>query len=129
MPTFAEAEAALKARGYTDANVEEKLAQDILLAAFARSGYRAQLAIKGGVVMAALSGDIRRTTLDLDVDFVRRSIDNDSIRALVRDLDGGVEGISVSLVGYIVELRQQDYRGKRVFLSLQDETGDTIQPK
>lgn len=27
MPTFAEAEAALKARGYTDANVEEKLAQ------------------------------------------------------------------------------------------------------
>ena len=129
MPTFAEAEAALKARGYTDANVEEKLAQDILLAAFARSGHRAQLAIKGGVVMAALSGDIRRTTLDLDVDFVRRSIDDDSIRALVRDLDGGVEGVSVSLVGDIVELRQQDYRGKRVFLSLQDAAGDTIQAK
>ena len=128
MPTFAEAEAALKARGYTDANVEEKLAQDILLAAFARSGRRAQLAIKGGVVMAALTGDIRRTTLDLDVDFVHRSIDDDSIRELVRDLDG-VAGVAIDLVGDIVELRQQDYRGKRVFLSLRDETGDTIQAK
>lgn len=36
MIVFAEATAALKARGYTDANVEEKLSQDVLLDALSR---------------------------------------------------------------------------------------------
>lgn len=39
MIVFAEATAALKARGYTDANVEEKLAQDVLLDALSRSNW------------------------------------------------------------------------------------------
>lgn len=114
MIVFAEATAALKARGYTDANVEEKLAQDVLLDALSRSGFRENVTVKGGFVMANLTGDIRRTTLDIDVDFVRYGIDDESIRAFVRSLDRP-DGVSVSVVGDIVELRQQDYRGKDVF--------------
>lgn len=128
MIVFAEATAALKARGYTDANVEAKLAQDVLLDALSRSGFRENVTVKGGVVMANLTGDIRRTTLDIDVDFVRYGIDDESIRAFVRDLDSP-DGVSVSIVGDIVELRQQDYKGKRVFLELRDGTGATLQTK
>lgn len=75
MTDFASATVALKALGYTDANVEEKLAQDILLDALSRSPLRGRVTVKGGVVMANLTGDIRRTTLDIDLDFVRFGLD------------------------------------------------------
>lgn len=128
MTDFASATVALKDLGYTDANVEEKLAQDILLDALSHSPLRARATVKGGVVMANLTGDIRRTTLDIDLDFVRFGLDEASIRSFVRSLNRQ-DGVVMSIVGDIVELRQQDYRGRRVFLELRDSMGSTLQAK
>ena len=35
--------------------------------------------IKGGVVMRSITNDVRRTTQDMDIDFIRCSLSNDSI--------------------------------------------------
>ena len=125
---FVETIAALKRAGYPDSRVEEKLAQDIVLKAIGESGLRAQITIKGGVVMAALTKDIRRTTLDLDIDFVRYSLSDESIDEMVRRMNC-LSGITIRRVGDIVGLKQPDYFGKRIYLSLQDEAGYALQYK
>jgi len=61
MKSFNETITALLASGYSEANVEEKLAQDIVLKAISQSGLRANITVKGGVVMATMTNDIRRT--------------------------------------------------------------------
>ena len=73
MKPFVETIAELLASGYTEANVEEKLAQDIMLKALSECGLKAQVTVKGGVVMATLTRDIRRTTMDLGIDLIRHS--------------------------------------------------------
>ena len=118
----------LLAAGYSEVNVEEKLAQDIVLKALSESGLRANVTIKGGVVMATLTNDIRRTTMDLDIDFIRYSLADESIDALVAKMNC-IEGVSITRVGDIQELRHQDYSGKRIFLSLTDADGYSLQYK
>ena len=71
MISFAEKIAALKDEGYADAPARAKLAHDILLKAMEKCGFARNITIKGGVVMSSLTGDIRRATMDMDVDFVR----------------------------------------------------------
>lgn len=128
MKGFNETIAELLSSGYSEVNVEEKLAQDIVLKAISESGLRANITIKGGVVMATLTKDIRRTTMDLDIDFVRYSLGDDAIEEMIRRLNC-IEGVTISRVGDIVELKQQEYSGKRVYLSLQDREGYAIQYK
>ena len=128
MIDFNEAIRGLLSKGYGEENVEEKLAQDILLKALSDCGLKEHVTIKGGVVMANLTNDIRRTTMDLDVDLVRYSIEDGSIRSLVERMNC-IEGVTISLVGEIIELKQQEYHGKRVFLSLQDGQGNTVDGK
>lgn len=79
MVDFKTAMQGLLTRGYGDENVEERLAQEILLKALADCGLRENVTIKGGVVMANLTRDVRRTTLDLDIDLVRYSIDDSAV--------------------------------------------------
>lgn len=128
MKSFNETIAELLAAGYSEVNVEEKLAQDIVLKAIAESGLRANITIKGGVVMATLTKDIRRTTMDLDIDLVRYSLGDDAIDEMIRRMNC-IDGVVISRVGDIVELKQQDYSGKRVYLALKDREGYAIQYK
>lgn len=128
MVNFQDAIQVLLAKGYNEDNVEEKLAQDIILQALYGCGFREHVAVKGGVVMANLTQDIRRTTMDVDIDFIRFSLEDENVKVLVEHMNC-VEGVSISLVGDIIELRQHDYRGKRVFLSIQDSFGNTIEGK
>ena len=74
MISFAEGIAALEAVGYANAPAMAKLAHDIVLKAMEKSGFARNVTIKGGVVMSSLTGDIRRATMDMDVDFVRYGI-------------------------------------------------------
>lgn len=128
MQSFNQTIATLLAEGYTEVNVEEKLAQDIVLKAIAQSGLKANMTVKGGVVMATLTHDIRRTTMDLDIDFIRYSLADASIDAMVERLNC-VEGVTITRVGDIQELKHQDYSGKRILLSLRDIEGFVIQYK
>lgn len=64
----------IKASGYNELNAQSKLGQDIILKAISDSGMARNATIKGGVVMRSISGDARRATQDLDLDFIRYSI-------------------------------------------------------
>ena len=69
----------IKSQGYSENDAGSKLGQDIVLKAIADSGMARNATIKGGVVMRSISGDSRRATQDLDLDFIRYSISDESI--------------------------------------------------
>ena len=78
--------------------------------------------------MRSISGNARRTTQDLDLDFIRCSISDESIRRFIEKLNC-IEGLTIRLEGNIQELNHQDYKGKRVFISVTDEEKNTISLK
>ncbi len=118
----------IKASGYSEQNAQSKLGQDIVLKAIADSGMARNATIKGGVVMRSISGNARRATQDLDLDFIKYSISDDSIRRFVEKLNC-IDGLTIKMEGKIVELNHQDYKGKRIFISITDSEETTISLK
>ena len=70
--------------GYGDTNAQAKVCQDIILKAIAASALSRKVTIKGGVVMRSKTGNIRRATQDLDIDFIRYSLSDDATDAFVQ---------------------------------------------
>lgn len=118
----------LCAEGYNEANAEARLCQDILLRAISESSFNRNITIKGGVVMRNLSHSARRATQDIDLDFIRYSISDDSIRLFIERLNQ-IEGLSITLEMPIKELKHQDYFGKRVYVRISDEYEYQIEGK
>lgn len=79
--------------------------------------------VKGGVVMQQVSGDVRRATRDVDLDFVRYPMTVEGIRAFLHALCQSGSGVALEMVGPIVDLKHQDYHGKRVNLRISDCNG------
>ena len=117
--TFAEQLLELKSAGYRLPDAQAKVAHDAVLYAMYKCGFKKNGTIKGGVVMCEITKDVRRTTMDLDMDFIGYSISDRSIRRFVDRL-AKASGFSISIFGTIAELKQDDYRGKRMFLSVSD---------
>lgn len=118
----------LKREGFSEANAESKICQDIVLLAISKSGMCKNATIKGGVVMRSLSKDARRATRDLDLDFIRYSISDDSIRGFIERLNC-LESLSLYMDGTIIELNHQDYKGKRINLNVEDIEGTILSLK
>ena len=78
--------------------------------------------------MRSISNDSRRATQDLDIDFIRYSLSDESINNFIQKLDC-LDGIHIRQTGDITELKQQDYHGKRVYVIISDDTGDSIESK
>ena len=114
--------------GYTGANLTAKVCQDIVLKAIAESNLNRNVTIKGGVVMREITGDVRRATQDMDIDFIRYSLSDQSIDAFIDKLNV-IEGVTFARVGEITELSQQDYHGKRIFVNVTDNEGVSVQSK
>ena len=108
--------------GYKRLAAQAKVAHDVILLAMHRSGFKAKSTIKGGVVMSSITRDIRRATMDMDIDFVHHSISKRSIESFVRGLNRTLPGIDVAIVGPIADLKHEDYRGKRIFVTIADGT-------
>ena len=66
--------------GYGDANAQAKVCQDLILKAIATSSLNRNVTIKGGVVMREKTGNVRRATQDLDLDFIRYSLSDAFIK-------------------------------------------------
>ena len=113
MISFAAKIAALEVKGYANTAARAKLAHDIVLKAMETCGFAKNVTIKGGVVMSSLTGDIRRATMDMDVDFVRYGLTDGSIDNWILRLNC-LDGIKIERSGDIADLRHQNYRGKRV---------------
>ena len=78
--------------------------------------------------MRSKTGNIRRATQDLDMDFIRYSLADNSIDWFVNKLNC-LEGISIRRIGNIETLNQQDYHGKRAYVEISDEYGNHIVSK
>jgi predicted nucleotidyltransferase component of viral defense system len=114
--------------GYSAANASARVCQDIILYGIANGSMNRNVTIKGGVVMRNISKNSRRATQDIDLDFIRYSISNESIKSFINKLYI-MDGIKISLIPPIVELKHTDYKGKRVFLEITDEFGSLVDSK
>lgn len=117
-----------EAEGFENENAESKVCQDIVLLALSKSSLSRNVTIKGGVVMRSISGNVRRATQDMDIDFIRYSFGDDSINAFIQKLNC-LDGIHIVRIGEIEELKQQDYHGKRIFVTISDDGGNEIESK
>lgn len=118
----------LKAAGYSPRKAGAKIAHDIVLKAIESAGFHDKVTIKGGVVMSGITGAVRRATIDMDLDFLGYSLGDTSIRRFVQRLDRVAE-CEIQILGEVQELRQQEYKGKRVNLVLTDDFGYSIKTK
>ena len=114
--------------GYGDTNAQAKVCQDLILKAIAKSSLNRNVTIKGGVVMRSKTKNVRRATQDLDLDFIRYSLSDESIDAFISKLNC-LEGLTFKRKGEIKELKQQDYHGKRVYVEITDSKGYSIENK
>lgn len=115
--------------GYTRANAIAKVWQDIILNEIAKSSYFKNITIKGGVVMHSISQDKRRATRDIDLDFIKYSLDDNSIIRFIEKLNDNDDGITIKIDGSIEKLHHQDYDGKRVNVIVKDSFNNTMSTK
>lgn len=115
--------------GYNYEDASSKVCQDILLLKISNSVFSKHITIKGGVVIHSISKDIRRATRDLDLDFIKYSLEDDSIISFIDKLNNVNDGVQISIVGTIKKLHHQDYDGKRVNIKLVDSFGYDIDTK
>ena len=113
--------------GYNTRDAMAKVGQDIILSKISKSPYINNVTIKGGVVMHNISKDKRRVTRDIDLDFIRYSLEDNQIRNFISGLGKVKDGIKLEIVNdEIIELKQQDYKGKRLELKLIDNYDNSI---
>lgn len=115
--------------GLSFQNATARTCRDVLLLLISSSRMAGHVTIKGGVVMQQISGDRRRATRDIDLDFVRYPMTDDAIFAfidLLRPADGNVR---LDIIGPLEELKHQDYHGKRVHLRITDAYGTSMETK
>ena len=115
--------------GYGEQDALSKVCQDIILLKIGKSRFKEHITIKGGVVMHNISKDKRRATRDIDMDFIKYSLDDESIVKFIDKLNSTNDGINISIVGNIMKLHHQDYDGKRVNIRLFDEFKNEIMSK
>ena len=108
--------------GYSSDTAQAKVAHDIVLLAMHRCGFKAHSTVKGGVVMSSMTGDVRRATMDMDIDFIGYSISEASVKRFVSRLAKAMPEVKLAMLGPSVELKHADYRGRRIFLSLKDDS-------
>ena len=114
---------------YEYADAESKASQDIILLLLFNSKFSNNITVKGGVVMHNISSDKRRATRDLDLDFIKYSLDDVSIKNFIEELNKSSKDMTLNIVGKIKELKQQDYHGKRVHIKISDLYNNTITTK
>lgn len=115
--------------GYDLIDARSKVAQDVILNKISKSKFKNNITIKGGVVMHSISNSVRRATRDLDLDFIKYSLEDKSIIDFIDRLNSAGDNITVEIVGKIEELHHQDYSGKRVYIKISDVNNYEIDTK
>lgn len=118
----------LQTKGYDYEYAVARVCQDIVLKGISQSDLSRNVTIKGGVVMRSMTQNIRRATLDIDIDFIKYSLSDDAINQFIKKINC-VDGIKIEKVGEIEELNQQDYKGKRVYIIVSDSNDNHIRSK
>lgn len=79
--------------------------------------------------MHSISKDLRRATRDMDLDFIKYSLEDNSIIRFIDELSNVDDGIKIKIDGEIKELHHQDYDVKRVNIELFDKYGNKLKTK
>ena len=79
--------------------------------------------------MHSISKHLRRATRDMDLDFIKYSLEDNSIIRFIEELSNVDDGIKIKIDGEIKELHHQDYDGKRVNIELFDKYGNKLKTK
>ena len=116
-------------QGYDNLDSQSKVCQDLILYKIGKSKYANNITIKGGVVMYNISKNKRRVTRDLDLDFIKYSLEDDKIIDFIKELNKTEKEITIKLNGNIEKLHHQDYDGKRVNIKIIDEFGNSLETK
>lgn len=115
-------------KGYNENTGPAKVCQDVILKAISLGPLHCNITVKGGVVMRSKTGNIRRATQDLDMDFLRYPLSDAAIDDFVTKMNC-VDGIRIERFGNIEELKQQEYKGKRIRIKIQDSSGYELESK
>lgn len=115
--------------GYSEDDAILKVSQDIVLLKIGNSKYSKNITIKGGVVMHNISKDMRRATRDMDIDFIKYSLEDRSITNFIKELNNKEDGVKIKIIGNIEPLHYQDYDGKRVNIQITDSNKYSISSK
>ena len=110
-------------------NATARTCRDVILSLISASRMASHVTVKGGVVMQQISGDKRRATRDLDLDFVRYPMSVNAIRSFIHTLCPSDADVMLEIVGPIEDLKHQDYHGKRVHLRITDGSGTSMDTK
>lgn len=121
MKTIEEALIELVSNGLTINQAESIVCQRIIINKISKSPLADNVLLKGGVVMFRITGNLRRTTVDLDFDVIRYDISEPSIKAFIKLLNKYDTNYSIKVIS-ISELQQDDYHGKRVIVDVSDKT-------
>ena len=100
-----------------------KVCGEIILYKISKSPTAHSVTIKGGVVLMNISKDLRRATRDLDLDFIKYSLADESIAEFIKKLNQVDDNIKLKIKYPITELKHQDYNGKQVMLEFIDDSG------
>lgn len=118
----------IQKEGYSEANAEAKVCQDIIIDAIAKSSFNRNVTIKGSVVIRSLSNNVRRATQDIDFDFIKYSIEDPAIALFVEKINC-IEGLALQITGPMEELKHRDYKGKRIHIEISDKEGNMLSSK
>jgi len=114
-----------KSNGLDEIYANAKVCQDVILTHIFKSNYRNHITVKGGLVMFNLTNDLRRATVDIDFDLIRISIADNEIYKIFEK--SNLKGININVdIAGIKELSHQDYKGKRIPLSITDTFGNRL---
>lgn len=114
--------------GYNRNYAISKVCQDIIINRIYHSKYSDKISIKGGVVMFHLTNNIRRATVDIDMDLINMSIATENIINIFIELSklDTIDGFKLTIdKNKIEELSHQDYHGKRLTVSITDSHRNT----
>ena len=71
MANLEELAAEVRDDGYSEVNAEARICQEIVLKAIAQGSLSRNVTVKGGVVMRSITGNVRRATQDMNLDFIQ----------------------------------------------------------
>lgn len=114
---------------YDIVDAQSKVCQDLILYKIGKSKYAHNITVKGGVVMHNISKSTRRATRDLDLDFIKYSLDDNAIISFVDELNKNDKEIIIKINGKIEKLHHQLYEGKRVNILITDNYNNLLETK
>ena len=106
-------------KGMTIFQAESYVCQEIILRKISQSPFADNILIKGGVVMFNLTNNLRRATIDLDFDFIRYDISDESLKTFIILLNKYDSFYKIEIIR-IEALHQENYHGKRLFIIISD---------